>query len=76
MSAKVLLNRRDNYLKYCSKDVTEEDIHRLRDASFTPNEVFIVDRSDVQKNFIQLCHVLHECMVLYEESVVSVCDAV
>ena len=43
MSSNLLLNRRDNYLKHCSKDVTEDDISRLRNASFTPNEVFSVE---------------------------------
>ena len=58
MSSNLLLNRRDNYLKHCSKDVTEDDISRLRNASFTPNEVFPVETlSKVQRNFIQWAHV-------------------
>ena len=58
MSSNLLLNRRDNYLKHCSKDVTEDDISRLRNASFTPNEVFPVETlSQVQRNFIQWAHV-------------------
>ena len=58
MSSNLLLNRRDNYLKHCSKDDTENDISRLRNASFTPNEVFPVETlSDVQRNFIQWPHV-------------------
>ena len=58
LSSNVLLNRRDNYLKHCSKDVTEDDISRLRNASFTPNEVFPVETlSEVQRNFIQWAHV-------------------
>ena len=58
MSSNLLLNRRDNYLKHCSKDVTEDDISRLRNASFTPNEVFPVETlSEVQRNFIQWAHV-------------------
>ena len=58
MSSNLLLNRRDNYLKHCSKDVTEDDISRLRNASFTPNEVFPVETlSEVQRNFIQWVHV-------------------
>ena len=58
LSSNLLLNRRDNYLKHCSKDVTEDDISRLRNASFTPNEVFPVETlSEVQRNFIQWAHV-------------------
>ena len=58
MSSNLLLNRRDNYLKHCSKDVTEDDISRLRNASFTPNEVFPMETlSEVQRNFIQWAHV-------------------
>ena len=58
MSSNLLLNRRYNYLKHCSKDVTEDDISRLRNASFTPNEVFPVETlSEVQRNFIQWAHV-------------------
>ena len=58
MSANMLLSRRDNYLKNCSTDVTEDDISRLRNAPFTSNEVFPVDMlSEVQKNFIQWSHV-------------------
>ena len=57
MAANMLLSRRDNYLKSCSKDVTD-DISKLRNASFTSNEVFPVDTlSEVQKNFIQWSHV-------------------
>ena len=53
MSSNLLLNRRDNYLKHCSKDVTEDDISTLRNASFTPNEVCPVETlSEVQRNFI------------------------
>ena len=62
MSFSLLLNRRDNYLKHCSKDVTEDDISRFRNASFTPNEVFPVETlSDVQRNFIQWAHVNRDC---------------
>ena len=58
MSSNLLLNRRDNYLKHCSKDVTEDDISRLRNVSFTPNDVFPVETlSEVQRNFIQWAHV-------------------
>ena len=58
MSSNLLLNRRDNYLKHCSKDVTEDDISRFRNASFTPNEIFAVETlSEVQRNFIQWAYV-------------------
>ena len=58
MAANMLLSRRDNYLKSCSKDVTEDDISKLRNAPFTSNEVFPVDTlSEVQRNFIQWSHV-------------------
>ena len=61
MSSNLLLNRRDNYLKHCSKDVTEDDITKLRNASFTPNDVFPVETlSEVQRNFIQWAHVNRE----------------
>ena len=61
MSSNLLLNRRDNYLKHCSKDVTEDDISKLRNSSFTPNEVFPVETlSEVQRNFIQWAHVNRE----------------
>ena len=61
MSSKLLLNRTDNYLKFCSKDVTEDDVTKLRNASFTPNEVFPVDTlSEVQRNFIRWAHVNRE----------------
>ena len=42
MAANMLLSRRDNYLKNCSKDVTEDDISKLRNAPFTSNEVFLL----------------------------------
>ena len=42
MSANMLHNSRDKYLKYCSKDVAEDDIGRLRKSSFTHNKVFLV----------------------------------
>ena len=58
MSANILLIRRDNYLKQRSKDINEDDISRLRNASFTSNEVFPV--SDVRRNFIQWSHVNRE----------------
>ena len=58
MAADMLLSRRDNYLKNCSKDVTEDNISKLRNAPFTSNEVFPVDTlSEVQRNFIQWSHV-------------------
>ena len=58
MSSNLLLNRRDNYPKHCSKDVTEDDIARLRNSSVTPNEVFPVETlSEVQRNFIQWAYV-------------------
>ena len=41
-------------MKNCSKDVTEDDISKLRNAPFTSNDVFPVDTlSEVQRNFIQ-----------------------
>ena len=58
LSANMLLSRRDNYLKGCAKEVTEDDVGRLRNAAFTHNEVFPVDMlSEVQRNFIQWSHV-------------------
>ena len=58
MAANMLLSRRDIYLKNCSKDVTEDDISRVRNAPFTSNEVFPEDTlSEVQRNSIQWSHV-------------------
>ena len=58
MAANMLLSRRDNYLRSCSKDMTEDDIRKLRNAPFTSNEVFPSDTlSEVQRNFIQWTHV-------------------
>ena len=49
MAANMLLSRRDNYLKNCLKDVTEDDISKLRNAPFTSNEVFPVDTLSLKK---------------------------
>ena len=43
IAANMSLSRRDNYLKICSKDVTEDDISKLRNAPFTSNDAFPVD---------------------------------
>ena len=57
-NACMLLSKRDNYLKNCSKDVTEDDISRLKNAPFTSNKAFLVDTlSEVQRNFIKWSHV-------------------
>ena len=57
MATNMLLSRRDDYLKNCLKDVTEDE-SKLRNAPFTSNEVFPVDTlSEVQRNFIQWSHV-------------------
>ena len=57
ISANMLLSRRDNYFKKCLKDVTEDDISKWSNASFTSNEVFpVATLSELQRNFIQWSH--------------------
>ena len=40
LASNLLLNRRDNFLKLCHKDVTDKDIAKLRNASRTKKELF------------------------------------
>ena len=47
LASNLLLNRRDNFLKLCHRDVTDKDIARLRNSSLTNKELF---NSKVPKN--------------------------
>ena len=54
LASNLLLNRRDNFLKLCHRDVTDKDIARLRNASLTKKELFNSKvLSEVEQNFIQ-----------------------
>ena len=54
LASNLLLNRRDNFLKLCHRDVTDKDIARLRNASLTKKEFFNLKvLSEVEQNFIQ-----------------------
>ena len=54
LASNMLLNRRDNFLKLCHRDVTDKDIARLRNASLTKKEMFNSKvLSEVEQNFIQ-----------------------
>ena len=57
----MLLNRRDNFLKLCHRDVTYKDIARLRNASLTKKELFNSKvLSEVGQNFIQWSQINRE----------------
>ena len=52
-ASKLLLNRRDNSLKLCHRDVTDKDIAKLRNASLAKKELFNSKvLSEVEYNFI------------------------
>ena len=54
LSLNLLLNRRDNFLKLCHRDVTDKDIAKLRNASLTKKELFNSKvLSEVEQNLIQ-----------------------
>ena len=54
LASNLLLNRRDNFLKLCHRDVTDKDIAKLRNASLTKKELFNSKvLSEVEQNFIQ-----------------------
>ena len=40
LASNMLLNRRDNFLKLCHRDVTDKDLARLRNSSLTKKEMF------------------------------------
>ena len=57
----LLLNRRDNLLKLCHRDVTDKEIARLRNASLTKKELFNSKvLSEVEQNFIQWSQINRE----------------
>ena len=60
-ASNMLLNRRDNFLKLCHRDVTDKDIARLRNASLTKKELFNSKvLSEVEQNFIQWSQINRE----------------
>ena len=61
LASNMLLNRRDNFLKLCHRDVTDKDISRLRNASLTKKELFNSKvLSAVEQNFIQWSQINRE----------------
>ena len=61
LSLNLLLNRRDNFLKLCHRDVTDKDIAKLRNASLTRKELFNSKvLSEVEQNFIQWSQINRE----------------
>ena len=61
LASNLLLNRRDNFLKLCHKDVTDNDVARLRNASLTKMELFNSKvLSEVEQNFIQWSQINRE----------------
>ena len=61
LASNMLLNRRDNFLKLCHRDVTDKDIARLRNASLTKKELFNSKvLSEVEQNFIQWSQINRE----------------
>ena len=61
LSSNLLLNRRDNFLKLCHRDVTDKDITKLRNASLTKKELFNSKvLSEVEQNFIQWSQINRE----------------
>ena len=61
LASNLLLNRRDNFLKLCHRDVTDKDIARLRNASLTKKELFNSKvLSEVEQNFIQWSQINRE----------------
>ena len=61
LASNLLLNRRDNFLKFCHRDVTDKDIARLRNASLTKKELFNSKvLSEVEQNFIQWSQINRE----------------
>ena len=61
LASNLLLNRRDNFLKLCHRDVTDKDIARLRNASLTKKELFNSKvLSEVEQNLIQWSQINRE----------------
>ena len=61
LASNMLLNRRDNFLKLCHRDVTDKDIARLRNASLTKKALFNSKvLSEVEQNFIQWSQINRE----------------
>ena len=60
-ASNLLLNRRDNFLKLCHRDVTDKDVARLRNASLTKKELFNSKvLAEVEQNFIQWSQINRE----------------
>ena len=61
LASNLLLNRRDNFLKLCHRDVTDKDIAKLRNASLAKKELFNSKvLSEVEQNFIQWSQINRE----------------
>ena len=61
LASNMLLNRRDNFLKLCHRDVTDKDIARLRNASLTKKELFNSKMlSEVEQNLFQWSQINRE----------------
>ena len=61
LASNLLLNRRDNFLKLCHRDVTDKDIARLRNSSLTKKELFNSKvLAEVEQNFIQWSQINRE----------------
>ena len=61
LASNLLLNRRNNFLKLCHRDVTDKDVARLRNASLTKKELFNSKvLSEVEQNFIQWSQINRE----------------
>ena len=61
LASNMLLNRRDNFLKLCHRDVTDKDVARLRNGSLTKKELFNSKvLSEVEQNFIQWSQINRE----------------
>ena len=61
LASNFLLNRRDNFLKLCHRDVTDKYIARLRNSSLTKKEFFNSKvLAEVEQNFIQWSQINRE----------------
>ena len=61
LASNLLLNRRDNFLKLCHRDVTDKDIARLRNSSLTKKELFNSKvLAAVEQNFIEWSQINRE----------------
>ena len=61
LASNLLLNKRDNFLKLCHRDVTDKDIGKLRNVSLTKKELFNSKvLSEVEQNFMQWSQINRE----------------